>query len=44
MRSRVELRLEKVAVVRGGTKCENYFSFPEEVCSIKPEKSGKVFF
>ena len=43
LRSRVDLHLEKGAVVRGGAKSEDYFSFPEEICSIKPEKSAKVF-
>ena len=43
LRSHVDLHLEKDAVVRGGTKSEDYASFPEEVCAIKPENSTKVF-
>ena len=43
MRSHVELRLEKGAVIQGGTSSSSYFSFPDEVCAIKPEKSAKVF-
>jgi len=44
LRSHVELHLAEGAVVRGSTKCEDYFSFPEEICAIKPENSTKVFF
>lgn len=42
LRSNVELHLEKDAVLLGGDKSEDYDSFPEEVCSIKPEYSSKV--
>ena len=43
LRSHVELRIEKGAVVRGGTKSEDYFSFPTSVCSVRPENSARVF-
>lgn len=42
MRSNVELHLEKGAVLLGGTRSEDYESFPDSVCSIKPENSSKV--
>ncbi len=42
LKSNVELHLEKDAVVLGSDKSEDYDSFPEEVCAIKPEKSSKV--
>lgn len=42
LKSNVELHLEKDALLLGGDKSEDYDSFPEEVCSIKPEKSTKV--
>lgn len=43
LRSHVELHLAKGALLRGGTKSEDYFDFPPEVCSVRPEKSGRVF-
>ena len=43
LKSHVELRLEKGATVVGGDKSEDYFSFPAEVCSIRPEGSSRVF-
>ena len=43
LRSHVELRLQKGASLVGGTKSEDYFSFPDEICKVKPEKSSKVF-
>ena len=43
LRSKVELHLEKGAVVKGGTRSEDYFSFPEDVCLVKPEGSARVF-
>lgn len=43
LRSNVELHLEKGARIIGGTKSEDYFSFPEEVCAIRPENSSRVF-
>lgn len=43
LRSKVELHLEKGARIVGGTKSEDYFSFPEEICAIRPERSSRVF-
>ena len=43
LRSGVELHLERGAVLRGGTRSEDYFEFPDEVCSVKPEGSNRVF-
>lgn len=43
LKSGVELHLEKGACLIGGTKSEDYFSFPSEICSIRPEKSSRVF-
>ena len=43
LKSHVELRLRKGARVIGGTKSEDYFSFPDEICAVKPERSAKVF-
>lgn len=42
LRSNVELHLEKDALLMGGDKSEDYDSFPEEICAIKPENSSKV--
>jgi len=42
LKSNVELHLEKGAVLIGSDKEEAYFSFPEEICSIRPEESDKV--
>lgn len=42
LKSNVELHLEKDAVLLGGAKSEDYDSFPDEVCPIKPENSSKV--
>jgi len=41
--SGVELHLEKGALLRGSTRSEDYFDFPEDVCSVRPERSGRVF-
>lgn len=43
LRSQVELRLQKGALVKGGAKSEDYFSFPMEVTTVTPEGSQKVF-
>ena len=43
LKSGIELHLEKGAVLLGGTRSEDYFSFPREICSIQPEKSSRVF-
>ena len=43
LRSNVELHLAKGARIVGGTTSEGYFSFPEDVCSIRPERSSRVF-
>ena len=43
LRSGVELHLEKGAMIRGGTRSEDYFEFPDSVCKVKPEKSARVF-
>lgn len=43
LRSHVELHFEKGAVLLGGTKPEDYASFPKDVCAIAPEGSYKVF-
>ena len=43
LRSRVDLHLEKGARVVGGTRSEDYFSFPDSICALKPENSTKVF-
>ena len=43
LRSGVELHLAKGAMVRGGTRSEDYFEFPESVCRVKPENSARVF-
>lgn len=42
LKSNVELHLKKYAVLLGGDKSEDYDSFPEEICPIKPENSSKV--
>ena len=42
LRSGVELHLEKGAVLRGSTDYKDYFDFPEEVCKVRPEFSGRV--
>ena len=42
LKSNVELQLRKGAVLLGGDKSEDYVSFPEEICPIKPENSSKV--
>ena len=43
LKSGVELHLEKGAMLRGGTRSEDYFEFPESVCAVKPERSARVF-
>ena len=43
LRSHVELHLAKGARLVGGTKSEDYFSFPTDVCAVRPENSAKVF-
>lgn len=43
LRSGIELHLEKGAIIRGGTRSEDYFEFPESVCQVKPENSARVF-
>ena len=43
LRSGVELHLEKGAILRGGTRSEDYFEFPDSVCKVKPENSARVF-
>ena len=43
LKSHVELHLEKDATIVGGDKSEDYFSFPVEICSIRPEGSSRVF-
>lgn len=43
LRSRVELHLEKGARVVGGSRSDEYYSFPSEICAIRPENSSKVF-
>ena len=43
LRSHVTLHLEKGARLVGSTKPEDYFSFPEDVCGVKPESSARVF-
>ena len=42
LKSGVELHLEKGAYLLGSSKSEDYFSFPEDVCRIRPEGSSKV--
>lgn len=42
LRSGVELNLAEGALLLGSTRCEDYFSFPEEVCAIRPENSSRV--
>lgn len=42
LRSNVELRLQKGALLLGSPRSEDYFSFPDEICSIRPENSTKV--
>ncbi len=42
LKSNIELHLEEGALLLGADKSEAYDSFPEDVCAIKPEKSGKV--
>lgn len=42
LRSNVELHLDKGAVLLGGDRSGDYDSFPDSVCSIKPENSSKV--
>ena len=42
LKSNIELHLEKGALLLGADKSEAYDSFPEDVCSIRPEKSSKV--
>ena len=43
LKSNVELHLAKGALLRGGTRSEDYFDFPTDVCAVRPEKSGRVF-
>lgn len=43
LRSHVELQLAKGARIVGGTKSEDYFSFPLDVCKVTPEHSTRVF-
>lgn len=43
LQSGIELHLEKGAVIRGGTRSEDYFEFPDSVCRVKPENSARVF-
>ena len=42
LKSNVELHLERGAILLGATLSEAYASFPDSVCSIKPENSSKV--
>lgn len=42
LRSNVELHLEKGAHLIGSDKSEDYYSFPLDICSIRPEESSKV--
>ena len=42
LRGKVDLHLEKGAWLKGSTKSEDYTDFPDEICSIHPEKSKKV--
>lgn len=42
LRSDVDLHLEDGAVLLGSTRSDDYDSFPQDVCSINPEKSTKV--
>ena len=41
--SHVELHLAEGARLVGGTSPDDYFDFPEEICSVAPEGSRKVF-
>lgn len=43
LKSHVELHLEKGATIVGGTKSDDYFDFPTNVCAVRPEDSSKVF-
>ena len=43
LQSGIELHPEKGAVIRGGTRSEDYFEFPDSVCKVKPEDSARVF-
>ena len=43
LRDRVELHLEKDAVIRGSTNTACYFDFPADVTAVCPENSAKVF-
>ena len=42
LRGKVDLHLEKGAWLKGSTKSGDYADFPDEICSIHPEKSKKV--
>ena len=42
LKSNVELHLERGAYLLGGSRSEDYLSFPEEICRIRPEGSSKV--
>ena len=42
LRSGVELNLAEGALLLGGTRSEDYFSFPAEVCAVRPENSSRV--
>lgn len=42
LRSHVDLHLSRGSRLLGGTKSEDYDDFPDEICSIHPEKSRKV--
>ena len=42
LRSGVELHLSEGALLLGSTRCEDYFSFPQEVCGVRPENSSRV--
>jgi len=42
LKSHVDLHLEKGALLIGSEKSDDYDSFPQDVCTINPEKSTKV--
>ena len=43
LRAGVDLHLEKGATLKGSARSEDYADFPDEICTIHPEKSKKVF-
>lgn len=41
--SNIDLHLESGTVILGSTNYLDYFDFPQNVCAVRPEDSGRVF-